>query len=291
MKALLLPFALLCACGDGTPVELSTSAATPSTDGETAEEVKLAPIGRGYWNASLVSPDGAPAGVVSEDGKRTMSWEVRVGEGIEFLTFGFIGSGQARVISRSNVNGEKSLLLSVELDEFSAEDVVGELRYLGAPKETVDQLRLDLGEARALRSKTTVTGRFVATSATGYVPGHSVMRACGQPVNGKPRPRSDPSVSPYSSPPKYGTTPRGRPGTAVGMHTSAPASVSRFPSRSTESRRPSPSSRLRRGASISWPSSYLALASSSIRSQRAYRSGERVRSSSRKGSPAFRQSP
>lgn len=171
MKALLLPLALLCACGDGTPVELSTSAATPSTDGETAEEVKLAPIGRGYWNASLVSPDGAPAGVVSEDGKRTMSWEVRVGEGIEFLTFGFIGSGQARVISRSNVNGEKSLLISVELDEFSAEDVVGELRYLGAPKETVDQLRLDLGEARALRSKTTVTGRFVATSATGYVPG------------------------------------------------------------------------------------------------------------------------
>lgn len=98
MKALLpLPLVFLSACGAEAPAESSAMAAAPSTEGGPGEQVKLDPIERGFWSASLISPDGAPAGMVARDGKRTLSWEVRVGEGIEFLTFGFLGSGSGKI--------------------------------------------------------------------------------------------------------------------------------------------------------------------------------------------------
>lgn len=185
MKRLLLltaPLALLAACSLSVEVDGTSEAAEPAA---AAVRPSVA-VEAGTWTAEQVFDEGDSnmEAVTSVDGRRSGTWRLRFGEGIESITYGFIGAGGRSRTSTEELLGRTELDLTMELEDLHAEELLKALETLGADQEKSIELEASLEATAGVRAALTLSSNSPSSSSSsttaGMLPGATLDTAVWQ---------------------------------------------------------------------------------------------------------------
>lgn len=180
LPLLAAPLALLSACGLHIEMDGTSETYPPALVAIEATPVAVEP---GRWKAEQVFDEGDSnmEAVVAVDGRRSGTWRLQFGEGIESITYGFIGIGGRSRTSTTELLGRTELDLTMELEDIDAEGLLKALKALGADEEKSIELEASLEATAGVRATLTVSSNSPSSSATvthtGMLPGATVDAA------------------------------------------------------------------------------------------------------------------
>ena len=179
LPLLAAPLTLLTACSLSVEVESTSDEAEPASTVAAAE----VSIGAGRWEAEQVFDEGDSnlETVTTVDGRRSGTWRLQFGEGIESVTYGFIGIGGKSRTSTTELLGRTELDLTMELEDVDAEELLKALEGLGADEEKSIELEASLRATAGVRATLTASSDSPSssgtTTSTGMLPGATVDAA------------------------------------------------------------------------------------------------------------------
>lgn len=179
LPLLAAPLTLLTACSLSVEVESTSDEAEPASTVAAAE----VSIGAGRWEAEQVFDEGDSnlETVTTVDGRRSGTWRLQFGEGIESVTYGFIGIGGKSRTSTTELLGRTELDLTMELEDIDAEELLKALEGLGADEEKSIELEASLRATAGVRATLTASSDSPSssgtTTSTGMLPGATVDAA------------------------------------------------------------------------------------------------------------------
>lgn len=179
LPLLAAPLALLTACGLHIEVEGTSQEAQPASIVAAASPS----VGAGRWEAEQVFDEGDSnyEAVTTVDGRRSGTWRLRFGEGIESVTYGFIGIGGRSRTSTTELLGRTELDLTMVLEDIDAEELLKALETLGADEEKSIELEASLKATAGVRATLTASSNSPSSSgtvtSTGMLPGATVDAA------------------------------------------------------------------------------------------------------------------
>lgn len=169
LPLLAAPLALLTACSLSVDVDRS------SDEGQPASGVPAgAPsVGAGRWEAEQVFDEGDSnlETVTTVDGRRCGTWRLQFGEGIESVTYGFIGIGGKSRTSTSQLLGRTEIELTMDLEDVNAEELLNALESLGADEERSIELEASLGATAGVKATLTASSDSGKATTAGMLPG------------------------------------------------------------------------------------------------------------------------
>jgi len=169
LPLLAAPLALLTACSLSVEVDRS------SDEGQPASGVPAgAPsVGAGRWEAEQVFDEGDSnlETVSTVDGRRSGTWRLQFGEGIESVTYGFIGTGGKSWTSTSELLGRSEIELTMDLEDVNAEELLNALESLGADEERSIELEASLGATAGVKATLTASSDSGKATTAGMLPG------------------------------------------------------------------------------------------------------------------------
>ena len=179
LPLLAAPLALLSACGLHIEVEGTSEAAEP-----VAAVVRPSfAVEAGQWKAEQVFEEGDSnmEAVVAVEGRRSGTWRLQFGEGIESITYGFIGIGGRSRTSTTELLGRTELDLTMELEDIDAEELLKALESLGADEGKSIELEASLRATAGVKATLTASSDSPSSSgtvtSTGMLPGATVDAA------------------------------------------------------------------------------------------------------------------
>ena len=177
-----LPLTLLSACSLSVEVDGTSEAAEPAA---AAVRPSFA-VEAGTWTAEQVFDEGDSnmEAVTTVDGRRSGTWRLRFGEGIESITYGFIGIGGRSRTSTEELLGRTELDLTMELEDVHAEELLKALETLGADEERSIELEASLEATAGVRAALTLSSNSPSSSSSsttaGMLPGATLDTAVWQ---------------------------------------------------------------------------------------------------------------
>ncbi|MDB2577200.1 hypothetical protein N9Z54_08390 [Planctomycetota bacterium] len=169
LPLLAAPLALLSACGLHIEVEGTSEAAEP-----VAAVVRPSfAVEAGQWKAEQVFEEGDSnmEAVVTVDGRRSGTWRLQFGEGIESITYGFIGIGGRSRTSTTKLLGRTELDLTMELEDIDAEELLKALETLGADEAKSIELEASLRATDGVKATLTASSNSGSATTAGMLPG------------------------------------------------------------------------------------------------------------------------
>ena len=175
LPLLAAPLALLTACGLHIEVEGTSQEAQPASIVAAASPS----VGAGRWEAEQVFDEGDSnyEAVTTVDGRRSGTWRLRFGEGIESVTYGFIGIGGRSRTSTSELLGQTEIELTMDLEDINAEELMTALEALGADEERSIELEASLRATSGVKATLTASSDSGNITSTGMLPGATVDAA------------------------------------------------------------------------------------------------------------------
>ena len=175
LPLLAAPLALLTACSLSVEVESTSDEAKPADTAAAASPS----VGAGRWEAEQVFDEGDSnlETVTTVDGRRSGTWRLQFGEGIESVTYGFIGIGGKSRTSTSKLLGRTEIELTMDLEDINAEELMKALKTLGADEERSIELEASLRATAGVRATLTTSSDSGKATSTGMLPGATVDAA------------------------------------------------------------------------------------------------------------------
>ncbi|MFT5734739.1 MAG: hypothetical protein ACI8WY_003422 [Planctomycetota bacterium] len=169
LPLLAAPLALLTACSLSVEVESTGDEAKPVS---TVAAAALS-IGAGRWCAEQVFDEGDSnfETVTTVDGRRSGTWRLQFGEGIESVTYGFIGIGGRSRSSTSKLLGRTEIELTMDLEDINAEELLSALETFGADEERSIEVEASLTATAGVKATLTVSSDSGKVTSTGMLPG------------------------------------------------------------------------------------------------------------------------
>ena len=169
LPLLAAPLALLTACGLHIEVEGTSREAQPASTVAVASPS----VGAGRWEAEQVFDDGDSnlETITTVNGRRSGTWRLRFGEGIESVTYGFIGIGGKSRTLTSKLLGRTEIELTMDLEDINAEELMKALETLGADEERSIELEASLRATDGVKATLTTSSDSGKETSTGMLPG------------------------------------------------------------------------------------------------------------------------
>ena len=169
LPLLAAPLTLLTACSLSVDVDGTSDEAKPASTAAAAE----VSIGAGRWEAEQVFDEGDSnlETVTTVDGRRSGTWRLQFGEGIESVTYGFIGIGGKSRTSTTELLGRTELDLTMELEDVDAEELLKALEGLGADEEKSIELEASLRATDGVKATLTASSNSGSATTAGMLPG------------------------------------------------------------------------------------------------------------------------
>jgi hypothetical protein len=169
LPLLAAPLALLTACSLSVEVESTSDEAKPASTAAAAAPS----IDAGQWHAEQVFDEGDSnyEAVTTVDGRRSGTWRLQFGEGIESVTYGFIGIGGKSRTSTSELLGRTEIELTMDLEDINAEELMKALETLGADEAKSIELEASLRATDGVKATLTASSNSGSATTAGMLPG------------------------------------------------------------------------------------------------------------------------
>ncbi len=169
LPLLAAPLTLLTACSLSVDVDGSSDEARPASTVAAAE----VSVGAGRWEAEQVFDEGDSnlETITTVNGRRSGTWRLQFGEGIESVTYGFIGIGGKSRTSTSELLGRTDIELTMDLEDVKAEELLKALENLGADEERLIELEASLDAAAGVKATLTASTDSGKVTSAGMLPG------------------------------------------------------------------------------------------------------------------------